>query len=167
MLTAELARSLWTVDEEGFLRGVSDGEIACKVEPTGYRTVRCKPLKRRFGAHRVVFLIVNGYMPVWVDHRNRTKADNRPDNLRASDPQRNAFNRARSRTSNTPFKGITLTARGWWAVAQAGYVRIPQGPFVTPEEAARAYDELARQHHGEFACTNEDLGLLPPLAVAA
>ena len=35
------------------------------------------------------------------------------------------------------------------------------GAYATPEEAARAYDVAAREHFGEFACTNKDLGLLP------
>jgi hypothetical protein len=34
------------------------------------------------------------------------------------------------------------------------------GLYSTPEKAAAAYDEAARLYHGEFARTNEMLGLL-------
>ena len=100
-----------------------------------------------------------------VDHRNGNGLDNRRGNLR---PATHALNQANVRRvrAKSGFKGVSRwvrpSPRPWRAhITVKGRMKF-LGAFATPEEAARAYDAAARELFGEFACTNEDLGLLPP-----
>ena len=71
--------------------------------------------------------------------------------------QRIAVDVAITRTARDA-AGVLAEARGSLYVDGK---RIYLGVFSTPEEAAAAYDKAARLHYGEFASTNEMLGLLP------
>lgn len=105
-----------------------------------------------------------------VDHINGDKLDNRRANLRLTDAAGNSKN-ARKRSGagggKSRFKGLTFVAysksRPWKAFVYSDRVRHYAGSYETEEAAARAYDELASRLHGEYACTNVQLGLLPPL----
>lgn len=63
--------------------------------------------------------------------------------------------------------GLTAWRAGktfrWLAGITVRGHRIRIGVFKTEDAAARAYDVEAKRHFGEFARTNVDLGLLPPL----
>jgi hypothetical protein len=104
-----------------------------------------------------------------VDHKNGNTLDCRRDNLRTATQRQNTGN-MRSRAKKSPYKGISMlsTGKGWNA-----RIRMPDGSrpslgcFATPEAAARAYDAMARQVHGEFACVNfpdEHNHMVPMLA---
>jgi hypothetical protein len=99
-----------------------------------------------------------------VDHRNRDRLDNRKENLRACTSSQNNANAGKYRNSASRFKGVTLDKRTsrWRARIQIDGKSITLGTYITEEEAARVYDAKARKLFGEFACTNEDLGLLSP-----
>ena len=88
-----------------------------------------------------------------VDHANGNTLDNRRCNLRVCTPgdnARNAIGKGRS-----GFKGVSWTGYRWRAriVAPNGG-EITLGTFVDAGEAARAYDEAAREYHGPFAWLN-------------
>lgn len=81
-----------------------------------------------------------------VDHINGNPLDNRRSNLRWATHSENARNRGAS--SATGYKGVSRTAHGRYTAT------INLGTFDTAEEAAAAYDAIARDLHGEFACLN-------------
>lgn len=63
--------------------------------------------------------------------------------------------------SASEYKGVTRRGDRWRAyITVAGKFR-SLGPYATAEDAARAYDVAARELFGQYACTNQDLGLLP------
>jgi len=99
-----------------------------------------------------------------VDHRNGNPLDNRRENLRVTDKRGNATNVTRSKQQRRGgFKGVSWNpAMGkWQASICAGEVKpngkrrqLYLGCFVDPIDAALAYDAVALQHFGEFACLN-------------
>lgn len=89
-----------------------------------------------------------------TDHINRNGLDNRRSNLRPATRSQNLMNRAALAKNATGYKGVRLEAGKWRAVIKAYGVRKHLGYFLTPEQAARAYDAAAREMHGEFARLN-------------
>ncbi len=96
-----------------------------------------------------------------VDHKDGNGLNCQKNNLRICDYNRNAWHRNRNR-GNTGFKGVEQAKKGEWVGnwrAKVGTKYL--GTFRTATEAAEAYDREATQQFGEFALTNQKLGLLP------
>lgn len=93
-----------------------------------------------------------------VDHVNGNTLDNQRRNLRLATYSQNAANSRLKRNSSTGYKGVSWH-KGMRAyevrVAYEG-VRVRVGYFDDPELAARYYDVVAIQMHGDFARTKVD-----------
>lgn len=101
-----------------------------------------------------------------VDHINGDTLDNRKSNLRICTRSQNAAN-TRVVRSTSGLKGVYQTAmraKPWRAGITVEQRKISLGRFERAEDAARAYDSAALVHFGQFAATNVDLGLLPPIS---
>lgn len=96
--------------------------------------------------------LITGYLR--TDHINRNGLDNRRCNLRKCSNAQNAQNRGKQRNNSGRFKGVTFWKGKWMAQIGVNGQHIYGGRFNTDVEAARAYDKLAREHHGEFAMVN-------------
>ena len=90
-----------------------------------------------------------------VDHINHDTMDNRKSNLRFATHRDNVANQ-RVRQGGTGYKGgqIRCDGKKWVARIQVDRKGHYLGSFTTPEDAARAYDEAAILHFGEFALLN-------------
>jgi hypothetical protein len=102
--------------------------------------------------HRVV-LGIDGV----ADHRDGDGLNNQRSNLRPATTSQNGANRRRGSASpSSRFKGVCWhrRCRRWQAgirvQGQSRYI----GFFTDEEEAARAYDRVAREAWGEFALVN-------------
>lgn len=91
---------------------------------------------------------------VQTDHVNGNGLDNRRENLRKATGSQNGANRKGWGKSN--FLGVDWQsdAGKWRARVKKFGVRRSLGLFATEEAAALAYDEAAREIHGEFARLN-------------
>lgn len=134
----------------------------------GYRYVYLGAGNERMVAHLVAnaFLgpMPEGYYP---DHINRDRTDNRAENIRYAshvDNQRNKAKMARRKGSSSKFKGVYRHSvnkdRPWIARIATGGISKHIGSFVSETDAALAYDAAALNLFGEFALTNQQLGLL-------
>ncbi|MHB9033900.1 MAG: HNH endonuclease [Anaerolineae bacterium] len=114
-------------------------------------------------------LIVNALQGVGVDHINRDALDNRRSNLRLCTQSQNNANQKLNVRNTSGFKGVSWHIRHerWKSYITVKKIKIHLGYFYTPLEAALAYDEAARKYHGEFAATNQRLGLLPSVLLEA
>lgn len=106
--------------------------------------------------HRIIASRAFGEVPegLYVDHIDGDRLNNRRGNLRIVTPQQSAANQA-PRGGASSYRGVHQGQNGRW-VAQlcSGGVRWCLGTYDTEEEAAKAYDEKAKEVHGEFARLN-------------
>jgi hypothetical protein len=109
---------------------------------------------KRYGAHRLAFLYVNGWLPTEVDHidANGKKDDNRIKNLRSASSIENKNNVGIRKNSTSGFKGVCWHkgANGWISRIRVDSKRINLGIFDCPAAASFAYQVASNIHHGEF-----------------
>lgn len=87
-----------------------------------------------------------------VDHINHNTLDNRRANLRLATRSQNAANRRVQINNVTGVKGVYYDKRRdhWIAYAKKDGKRYYAGSFSTILDAARAYNKLAFELHGEY-----------------
>lgn len=92
------------------------------------------------------------------DHINGNKLDNRRCNLRVVNVSQNNMNR--TCFSSTGYKGVSVVQRKpthnpkYVARITINRKTIKIGEYFTPEDAAKAYDNMAIKHHGQYARLN-------------
>lgn len=96
-----------------------------------------------------------------IDHKNRIGLDNTKKNLRIATQSENQANAVKRRSMNgkktsSKYKGVCWhKQRNKWSVnIGKNGKQIYLGLFESEEEAAKAYDEKARELFGEFARLN-------------
>lgn len=101
------------------------------------------------------------------DHKNDDPKDYRLGNLRIATAKQNGQNRKKPVTALQHYKGIQ-SIKGSYRARLRANGGLYYGPYRgTQAAAAKDYDRLAVEHSGEFARTNEALGLFGPEEVAA
>jgi hypothetical protein len=82
---------------------------------TGYRHITW--FGKQHKAHRLIFLLVHGYMPKEIDHINGNRADNSIENLREVTRSQNQCNKTVSQNNTSGYKGVTWHKNtGKWMV---------------------------------------------------
>lgn len=101
--------------------------------------------------------LVMGFPDLEIDHINRDKLDNRKANLRLATRRQNNMNAVHTQPGK--YRGVSQRSKNSWraaiSVGTHPAKKYDAGGFGTPEEAALAYNELARKYHGEFAILND------------
>lgn len=123
----------------GYVRAMAGGG------PSGITTI---------ALHRLIMGAQRGQI---VDHINGDNYDNRRANLRFATNAQNAANTRYGRYADRRgvYKGVgRKNKRGLYPVSVTHGAERRSGQFKTEIEAARQYDEWARELHGEFARVN-------------
>jgi hypothetical protein len=90
------------------------------------------------------------------DHINHDTLDNQSHNLRWADPHVSALNRRLMLNNKSGFRGVHFDSGSgsYRAGLMCRGVRYFSRGHLTAEDAARAYNALAAEHHGEHAQLN-------------
>lgn len=114
----------------------------------------------KYLAHRLAWLYMTGEWPEFeIDHINRSRADNRWDNLRKADRREQSGNIALPSHNTSGRKGVCWDkSRGKWIV----HIKIDGrqkflGRYGDIDAASAVYDAAAVEHFGRFAYTNMDM----------
>lgn len=127
----------------------------------GYVEIRVN--KTLYYAHRLAWFYVYGVWPdQQIDHLNNVRNDNRLSNLQQAGQSQNKKKLSLKNTNSSGFKGVCFDKRRgtYYARIVVDRKAISLGSFPTPQKAGAAYDAAAILHHGNFARTNKELGLL-------
>jgi len=119
----------------------------------GYRYIKLKG--KMLPTHRVAWALMTGEWPTQpIDHIDRVCDNNRWTNLRLATPSQNSINRRVHESRR--FRGVVSAPRGngHYVAIAVNCVQLHSDRYETEEEAARAYDTVAKLLHGEFAQLN-------------
>lgn len=125
------------------------GQIAGCLDNKGYQTITL--FYGIYGAHRLAWLLTHKQWPKEdIDHINGVRNDNRLSNLCEATRQQNCMNRKLAK--GRKFKGVypARTTYGWDAIITFSGKRIVLGTYSSPELAAIAYENKAKELYGEF-----------------
>ena len=142
------------VDDEDF-EWLSQWKWQASKTRNGYYATR-RDKGKHVRMHRVVLGIQEG---MYGDHINRNGLDNRRKNLRVATRTQNRRNSRGQRNAISGYKGVTYFKQGrtnkpWRVRCDIGGVTKFFGYFATAHEAARIYNKIAKEAHGEFAYLN-------------
>lgn len=106
-----------------------------------------------------------------VDHRDRNPLNNQRNNIRSCNLAQNNCNATSAKNSTSKYLGVSFhkgevkrktrtglkvyNSPAWRATIFKDYKQINIGRFKTEQEAALAYNEKAKELHGEFANLNK------------
>ncbi len=123
-----------------------------------WRVVRYKTneyaVSSKYGSmHRILLNLADNE---FCDHKDGNGLNNQKDNLRRCTRGQNACNKRIQKNNRTGFKGVIATKTGkFMAIIQPNKKAITLGTFHTKIEAAKAYNDAAIKHFGEFAFLND------------
>ena len=131
-----------------------------QIQTAGYLQVCLSrnTVQKRYLVHRLVaqeFIDNPDELP-FIDHIDGDTKNNHVSNLRYASGTQNQGNRRKHASASSTFKGVTWdSARSKWKARIVIDSKLNHlGYYDDEEEAARAYDRVAREHFGEFALLN-------------
>jgi len=119
------------------------------------RHVRKKEKTEAFYMHRIILSLNDP--SVFVDHRNGNPLDNQRHNLRPCTCAENIYNQKKQKGTSSRFKGVVWHKRDrrWQASIRHLNYQTYLGQFKFQTQAARAYNEAAKEKFGEFSRLNK------------
>ena len=157
-----LTRGLFTIIDDEDFEWLNQWKWYAHKAKTGFYVYRSftyksenKIIKKNIAMHRLLMNIIDSNDI--CDHIDGNPLNNQKYNLRKCTKQQNNYNHKNHRKNKTSkYLGVCFFPESskWRAtICKAGKVQ-HIGLYYTEEEAAKAYDNLAKELHGEFASLN-------------
>jgi hypothetical protein len=116
----------------------------------GYMSITIKSVK--YLEHRIVYYMVHGECPEYLDHIDGDKTNNRVENLRPSTSSQNKCNTSVRANNTSGVKGVSWSkVKRKWTARVALHGKIKCGYFDDKEVAAEFVKSLREQCHGYYA----------------
>jgi len=110
-------------------------------------------LPNKIKMHRLIMGHPDGK---YIDHRNGNTLDNQRQNLRVCSKSENMRNSKPQKRAKSGYKGVSVASKTTFSAhIRIGNRLMHIGNFKSAIEAARAYNEHALKHFGEFARIND------------
>ena len=132
-------------------KGAKAGDKAGGLYGDGYISLTVN--KKRYLAHRIIFLMRYGYLPDMIDHIDGDRTNNRIENLRAATRAQNAHNFGLSAHNKSGHRNVHWSNKDnrWRVHLRYNGKRISIGSFVELNDAVEAARQARQKYHGEFA----------------
>lgn len=151
----------FTVYKDGKLWWKTKFTNACNVnKPIGCDNGRgylvCKISGKQYRVHKLIWLYHYGQWPKGdIDHINGIRDDNRIENLREATRTYNNYNRGSTPNTSSKYKGVYKRGeRKFVAEIRKDRKKYYLGTFDCEIEAAKAYDNKAKELCGEYGRLN-------------
>ena len=127
------------------------GQEAGSIHKTGYRHVTW--MNKIHKVHRLIFLLVYGYLPKEIDHINGDRQDNRIENLRAVNRSQNQRNRTTLVNNTSGYPGVSWhkKSKAWLVRVMKNGKLVYQHYFKDLELAGLVATEARSLYHGVCA----------------
>lgn len=108
---------------------------------------------KHFYEHRLIWLYHYGKWPMYIDHINGDRSDNRIENLRVCTQQQNTYNTRARPLSTSTYKGVHFRkdTSKWVAQYTHNGKNIHIGCFNNEKDASNAYKAATEVLHKDFA----------------
>jgi hypothetical protein len=106
-----------------------------------------------YKAHRLIFLMLHGYLPKFIDHIDRNPLNNKIENLRAATGTQNMCNTKLRIDNKSGEKGVLWDKRAlrWRTVCVYQKKQYSAGSFKNIDDAIKSVRKLRESLHMEFA----------------
>lgn len=121
------------------------------INTLGYLVVNIK--NKVYLVHRLIYWMMHGNLPKYIDHIDGNRLNNNIENLRAATNQQNIFNQKTRKNSISGTKNVLWDKKSkkWCVRFTMNYKPVHIGMYSNLEEAIQIAKEIRAKLHGEFA----------------
>jgi hypothetical protein len=129
--------------------------LAGTFDKAGYLQIQIN--KKTYRAHRLIFLYHHGYLPLYVDHINGVRSNNKIENLREATKSQNSYNSKISIKNKSGFKGVSWvnSCKKWRVRIWVDKKSKSFGLFNDIDYAKFVADAMRYKYHKEFSNNGE------------
>lgn len=141
----------WRINPRKIGQKIKPGSLAGTL-CSGKKYIGVQYKRKRYFAHRLIFLYHHGWIPEQIDHIDTNPSNNRIENLRAATPTQNQYNRPVQKNNVLGVKNVSRSGNKYYVgfTINGKFTRV--GSFYSIDDAKAAAEEFRAKLHGEFAC---------------